>query len=262
MQKVLSPAPKTLYSPNWPALKSKSLAHGLVLELQAQRARVGGLVDHLGDGGRAGAGRCSRGRLLGLGGVARTAGGDVDRLQDLDEVLAGVADARAAAAAGAEHLAELERVDGELVVDALAVAGVLVVARVVAAGVQREGRRLAGVPAAAPGAAADALLLVDDVEAVAGGADAGAGAAAVAADRQLRRAAGPRSACRSSRGREAASISRLAATRCAGGRALVVGLAAERVGLDVAGEARLVGLGEGAPLVGRRLVRRSRRRPA
>ncbi len=23
MQKVLSPAPKTLYSPNWPALKSK-----------------------------------------------------------------------------------------------------------------------------------------------------------------------------------------------------------------------------------------------
>ena len=40
----------------------------------------------------------------------------------------------------------------------------------------------------------------------------------------------------------------------AGGRALVVGLAAERVGLDVAGEARLVGLGQGAPLVGRRLV--------
>ena len=51
MQKVLSPAPNTLYSPNWPALKSKPLAHGLVLELQAQRARVDGLVDHLGDGG-------------------------------------------------------------------------------------------------------------------------------------------------------------------------------------------------------------------
>ena len=40
----------------------------------------------------------------------------------------------------------------------------------------------------------------------------------------------------------------------AGGRALVVGLAAERGGLDVAGEARLVGLGQGAPLVGRGLV--------
>ena len=40
----------------------------------------------------------------------------------------------------------------------------------------------------------------------------------------------------------------------AGGRALVVGLAAEGVGRGVAGEARLVGLDEGAPLVGRRLV--------
>ncbi len=187
-------------------------------------------------------------------GVARAAGGDVDRLQDLDEVLAGVADARAAAAAGAEHLAELERVDRELVVDALAVANVLVVARVVAAGVQRERRRLAGVPAAPPGPAADPLLLVDDVEAVAGGADARTGAAAVAARSASCESSGS-SKCVSIQSRTlSASISRLAATRCACGRALVVGLAAERVGLDVAGEARLVRLDQGAPLVGRRLV--------
>ena len=187
------------------------------------------------------------------GGVARPAGGDVDRLQDLDEVLAGVADARAAAAAGAEHLAELERVDGELVVDALAVAHVLVVARVVAAGVQRERRRLAGVPAAAPGPAADPLLLVDDVEAVAGGADAGAGAAAVAADRQLReqRVLEVRVDPVAHGGRVDLEVG---GDALAGGRALVVGLAAERVGLDVAGEARLVRLEQGAPLVGRRLV--------
>ena len=95
----------------------------------------------------------------------------VDGGEDLGQVLAGVAGARAAAAAGAEHVAELERVDGELVVDALAEARVLVVARVVARGVQREDAGLAGVPVAAPRAAAHALRLVDDVEAVAGGAD-------------------------------------------------------------------------------------------
>ncbi len=45
MQKVASPAPKTEYSPNWPARNSNERAERLVLELQAQRARVGGLVD-------------------------------------------------------------------------------------------------------------------------------------------------------------------------------------------------------------------------
>ena len=48
----------------------------------------------------------------------------------------------------------------------------------------------------------------------------------------------------------------------AGGRALVVGLAAERVGLDVAGEARRVGLQRGRGPCPSTARRRSRRRPA
>ena len=70
--------------------------------------------------------------------------------------------------------------------DALAEARVLILARVVARGVEGEDTGLAGVPVAAAHAPAHALGLVDDVEAVARRADRGADAAAVAARSQAR----------------------------------------------------------------------------
>ena len=184
--------------------------------------------------------------------------GDVDGLEDLDEVLAGVADARAAAAAGAQHLAELQRVDGELVVDALAVA-------------RRSGRRAGCGPLACSvnvGAwqvsqqrrrvpLADALFLVDDVEAVAGGADARTGAAAVAAHAE-------RGEQRVLEVRVDPVAHRLGVDlevggdAGAGGGALLRGLAAavlRAAGARLGLEARRVGFHEGAPLVGGRLTR-------
>ena len=239
-------------------LEVEGLAQGLVLELEAQGARVERLVDDLGDGGELRLVDVHEATGSGPASAASAASGRRAAMsiacEDLDEVLAGVADARAAAAAGAQHLAELERVDRELVVDALAVARVLVVARVVAAGVQREGRRLAGVPAAAPGAAADALFLVDDVEAVAGGAHARAGAAAVAAhaERGEQRVVEVRVDPVAHRGGVDLEVGGDAG---AGGGALVVGLAAARSAPSAPSrrEARRVRFDEGAPLVGGRL---------
>src|SRR6266567_5716388 len=100
---------------------------------------------------------------------------------DVDADRAG---AHAPAAAGAERLAELVVVVLELVHDPVAVALVLEVSRVVAGGVAREFAEAAGVPVLAPGPLLVAPL-VDDVEAVAGGAEEGAGAAAGAAGRDL-----------------------------------------------------------------------------
>ena len=191
MQKVDSPAPKTEYSPNWPARKLKLAALASSLK-RRRKVRVSGVsstidFDHH-EVGLVDAGGVRRRAvtlsLLCHGHEASSGGASVDCVvtaQDLGQVLAGGAGARAAAAAGAQHVAELERIDEELVLDALAVARVLVAAGVVARGVQREDAGLAGVPVAAAHAAAHALGLVDDVEAVAGGAHRGAHAAAVAA---------------------------------------------------------------------------------
>ena len=63
-------------------------------------------------------------------------------------------------------------------------------------GVKRELRRLAGVPVAPPRPAAVAVVLVHDVEAVAGRADRGAGAAAVAPQREGFSTGGGRSCAR------------------------------------------------------------------
>ena len=235
-------------------LEVEALAHGLVLELQAQGARVGGLVDQLGDGGEERLVDVHDAASSGSRGVARAAGGDVDRLQDLDEVLAGVADARAAAAAGAEHLAELERVDGELVVDALAVAHVLVVARVVAGGVQREASAPGRCPSCAAGCRGRRPPARRRCRSSGRWGRRWCRRRSRCSGSPAARAAGPRSACRSSRGREAASISRLAATRS---RAAARSSSASRPSVSAStsrGEARLVGLDQGAPLVGRRLV--------
>src|SRR6266567_329580 len=100
---------------------------------------------------------------------------------DVDADRAG---AYAPAAAGAERLAELVVVVLELVHDPVAVALVLEVARVVAGGVAREFAEAAGVPVLAAGPLLVAPL-VDDVEAVAGGAEEGAGAAAGATGRHF-----------------------------------------------------------------------------
>ena len=45
MQKVHSPAPKTEYSPNWPAWKANASRDGRVPELEPEGAGVDGLVD-------------------------------------------------------------------------------------------------------------------------------------------------------------------------------------------------------------------------
>src|ERR1700687_2867244 len=92
--------------------------------------------------------------------------------------------AHAPAAAGAERLAELVVVVLELVHEAVAVALVLKISRVVAGGVAREFAEGAGVPVLAPGPLTLAPL-VDAVEAVAGGAEEGAGAAAGATGRHF-----------------------------------------------------------------------------
>lgn len=92
------------------------------------------------------------------------------------------AGAAAAAAAGTEELAEAGGVDRELVEDPLPVPGVLDRHEVVPGSVEREAGRLAGVPVAAARPARHPSGLVDDVEAVTGGAGGGAGPAAVAAE--------------------------------------------------------------------------------
>ena len=88
-----------------------------------------------------------------------------------------VADAASTADAGAD--AEFLDVVVEFVLDALAPAGGLVGAGVVARGVEAEEGGLTGVPVLAPLAAAVGAF-VHDVEAVAGGAEVGAAAAAEA----------------------------------------------------------------------------------
>ena len=206
MQKVALPGAEDGVLAELPGTEANASAEGRILELEPQRTGVGRLVDDLGDGREVrlvDARRVVHGRRRALRDQDRqithrrlrrrptrpgsrqiavaVSGGDVDRGEDLDQVLAGVAGARAAAAAGAQHLAEAQGIDRELVVEALSEAHVLVLARVVARGVGGELARLAGVPAAASRAAPDAVELVDDVEAVARRADRGAGATAVAA---------------------------------------------------------------------------------
>src|ERR1035441_4079433 len=92
--------------------------------------------------------------------------------------------AREIAAAGAQDLAEFLRIQVELMIDALPLAAALVAARVMPAGMQREERKLAGVPIARPHARAR-VALIHDVEAVAHRAGVGAGAARQASQRML-----------------------------------------------------------------------------
>ena len=89
--------------------------------------------------------------------------------------------ARAIAAAGAEDLAELFRIDRELVVESAAAAAAgCSAARIVSGSVQGEDRELACVPVPDAGAAGRAAR-VDDVEAVARGTGEGTDAASQAA---------------------------------------------------------------------------------
>ena len=92
--------------------------------------------------------------------------------------------AGAVAASGAEDLAELLRIDGELVQDALPLAAGLRPARIVAGGVRREHRELAGVPGSHAGVARG-WPGVHNVEAVAGWTRKRAGATAQASERML-----------------------------------------------------------------------------